>query len=140
MSTSNVETVHRFWETHNRGDLEALKGFVAPGAVTTDRARNLTFHGPAGFVTFKQGFFRAFPDLLSTMQQVVDAGDTVVCQEIADGTNNGPFGPMPPTGRRLHLPVCVVFRFDADGLIETADFYWDQFTLLTQLGHAEAAA
>jgi hypothetical protein len=30
--------------------------------------------------------------------------------------------------------VCVVFRFNADGLIEAADFYWDQLTMLAQLG------
>jgi steroid delta-isomerase-like uncharacterized protein len=140
MSARNVETVRMFWEALNRGDLETMAACVAPDAVTTDRARGLTFHSPEGMTTFKQGLTTAFPDLISTMERVIDAGDTVVCQEIADGTNNGPLGPLPPTGRRFHLPVCVVFRLNADGLIETADFYWDQLSMLMQLGHAQAAA
>ena len=140
MSARNVETVRSFWEAHNRGDLETLTSFVAPDAVTTDRACDRIFHGPEGLKTFKQGLLSAFPDLIATMERVIDATDTIVCQEIADGTNNGPLGPLPPTGRRFRLPVCVVFRFNTDGLIETADFYWDQLSMLTQLGHAGAAA
>jgi steroid delta-isomerase-like uncharacterized protein len=140
MSARNVETVRRYWEAHNRGDLDTLATFVAPDAVTTDRARDLTFHGPEGMRAFKQGLLTAFPDLIGTMERVVDAGDIVVCQEIAHGTNIGPLGPLPPTGRRFSLPVCVVFRFNAHGRMQSADFYWDQLTMLTQLGHAEAAA
>jgi hypothetical protein len=30
--------------------------------------------------------------------------------------------------------VCAVFRFNADALIVAADFYWDQLTMLAQLG------
>jgi steroid delta-isomerase-like uncharacterized protein len=140
MSARNVDTARRYWEAHNRGDLETLASCVAPDAVTTDRARGLTFQGPEGMKALKGGILNAFPDLISTPERVVDADDTVVCQQIADGTNKGPLGRLPPTGRRFRLPVCVVFCFNTDGLIETADFYWDQLSLLTQLGHAEAAA
>ena len=140
MSARNLETVHRFWEAYNRGDLETMAACVAPDAVTTDRARGLTFQGPEGMKTFKGGLLGAFPDMIATMERVLDAGDSVVFQEIADGTNTGPLGPLPPTGRRLRLPVCVIFRFNPEGLIGTADFYWDQLSMLTQLGHAQAAA
>jgi steroid delta-isomerase-like uncharacterized protein len=136
MSARNLETMRRYWEAHNRGDLETLGSFVAPGAVTIDRARGLTFHGPDGMRTFKQGIISAFPDLVATIDRMVDAGDTVVCQETADGTNTGPFGPLPPTGRRIRLPVCAVFRFDDRGRIEAADVYWDQLSMLAQLGVA----
>jgi steroid delta-isomerase-like uncharacterized protein len=139
MSARNVETVRKFYEAHNRGDLEALMDFVAEDALTTDRARGLTFHGPEGLKAFKRGLRMAFSDLVATMERIIDAGDTVICQEIAEGTNDGPLGPLPASGRRCHVGVCAVFGFDSGGLIETADFYWDQLTLLTQLGHQAAA-
>ena len=45
MSARNVDTVRRYWEAHNRGDLDTLASFVAPNAVTTDRARGASPSG-----------------------------------------------------------------------------------------------
>ena len=134
MSTRNLETIQRFWGAHNRGDLDALGELFAPDAVTTDRARGLTFHGRQGIKTFKGDLRRAFPDLVGVSQNTIDAGDTVIVQEQATGTHQGPLGPLGPTGNAMSLPVCAIFRFGADGLVSSADFYWDQLTLLQQLG------
>ncbi len=139
MST-HVETVGRFWEAHNRGDLDAMATLFSTDAVTVDRARGLTFLGREGIKTFKAGLRTAFPDLVGTPQSTIDGGDTVVVQELATGTHNGPFGPIPPSGRPLSLPVCAIFRFGEDGLISTVDFYWDQLSALQQIGAVEAPA
>jgi steroid delta-isomerase-like uncharacterized protein len=134
MSTRNLETIQRFWEAHNRGDLDALAELFAPDAVTIDRARGLTFHGRQGIKTFKGDLRRAFPDLVGVSQHTIDAGDTVIVQEQATGTHQGPLGPLGPTGNAMSLLVCAVFQFGTDGLVSSADFYWDQLTLLQQLG------
>ncbi len=83
---------------------------------------------------------KAFPDGKITNAQYTDAGDTLIAQFTAEGTNNGPFGAFPPTGRRMSLPFCEIWQFDASGRMILGGIYYDQFTLLTQLGHAKQAA
>jgi len=140
MSTSNVEKVGEFWAAHNRGDLEAMAALFGPDAVTVDRARGLTFLGREGIKSFKSALRQAFPDLSADPQRTIDGGDTIVVQELATGTHGGPLGPIPASGRPLSLPVCAIFRFGEDGLVSTADFYWDQLSMLQQIGAVEARA
>jgi steroid delta-isomerase-like uncharacterized protein len=140
MSTANVERVEEFWATHNRGDLDAMAALFSPDAVTVDRARGLTFLGREGIRSFKAALREAFPDLVAEPQTTIDGGDTVVVQELATGTHNGPLGPIPASGRPLSLPVCVVFRFGEDGLVASADYHWDQLSMLQQIGAVEVPA
>jgi carboxymethylenebutenolidase len=44
-----------------------------------------------------------------------------------------------PTGRRVRLPFCVVVKFD-DGKVAHEHIYWDQGSLLAQVGLLDAAA
>lgn len=46
---------------------------------------------------------------------------------------------MPPTGRTLRLPACLVFEVNA-GRITAQRAYYDQMTLAAQLGLVPAAA
>ena len=56
------------------------------------------------------------------------------------GTNDGPLGSMTPTGRKMSLPFWEVCHFDKKGKAVSGGCYYDQYTLLTQLGHIEALA
>jgi carboxymethylenebutenolidase len=40
---------------------------------------------------------------------------------------------VPPTGRRVRMPVCVVVGFD-EGKVAYEHIYWDQASLLVQIG------
>jgi carboxymethylenebutenolidase len=40
---------------------------------------------------------------------------------------------VPPTGRRVTLPFCVVVGFE-DGKVEHEHIYWDQASALVQVG------
>jgi steroid delta-isomerase-like uncharacterized protein len=134
MCASNVGKVGEFWAAHNRGDLEAMAALFSEHAVTVDRARGLTFLGREGIRSFKAALREAFPDLRAEPQSTIDGWDTVIVQELATGTHNGPLGPIPASGRPLRLAVCVIFRFGEDGLVTAADFYWDQLSMLQQIG------
>jgi steroid delta-isomerase-like uncharacterized protein len=134
MCAGNVAKVSEFWAAHNRGDLDAMAALFSEDAVTVDRARALTFLGREGIKSFKAALREAFPDLRAEPQSTIDGWDTVVVQELATGTHNGPLGPVPASGRPLSLAVCVIFRFGEDGLVATADFYWDQLSMLQQIG------
>ena len=41
---------------------------------------------------------------------------------------------IPPTGRRVVLPNVVVMGFDDDGRVAYEHIYWDQASLLVQIG------
>ena len=49
------------------------------------------------------------------------------------GTNDGPLGTFPPTGRKFELPYCEVFHLE-DGLVSRYRAYADFTNLLAQLG------
>ena len=51
------------------------------------------------------------------------------------GTNDGPLGSLKPTGRKMSLPFCEICHFDKEGHVVSGSCYYDQYTLLTQLGH-----
>ena len=41
---------------------------------------------------------------------------------------------LPPTGRRVELPLCGIFTFDDEDRISGERAYYDRATLLRQLG------
>jgi predicted ester cyclase len=60
-----------------------------------------------------------------------------VARFIVEGTNDGSFGSLKPTGRHVSLPFCEISRFDKQGKVTSGSCYYDQYTLLTQLGHLQ---
>jgi hypothetical protein len=52
----------------------------------------------------------------------------------ARGTNDGSLAGMPATGQRMDVPFCEVLRFDTEGRCTEGEVYYDQMTILTQLG------
>jgi carboxymethylenebutenolidase len=46
---------------------------------------------------------------------------------------------VPPTGRRVRLPFCVVVKFES-GRVAHEHIYWDQASLLVQVGLLDRAA
>jgi hypothetical protein len=58
----------------------------------------------------------------------------VVCTFTATGTHDGPLGPFSATGKDFALPLCEMWHFDSGGRVVGGDLYYDQASLLTQLG------
>jgi hypothetical protein len=46
----------------------------------------------------------------------------------------GPLGPFPATGKEFALPLCEMWHFDSSGRVVGGDLYYDQVSLLMQLG------
>jgi len=58
----------------------------------------------------------------------------VVCTFTVAGTQDGPLGPFPATGKEFALPLCEMWHFDSRGRVVGGDLYYDQVQLLIQLG------
>lgn len=139
MASKNVDTVRTAHQAFNRREFDAAVSMMADNFTYRDYARNVTFAGGAEFKQFLQGWATAFSNAEVSEPTYIDAGDVVIAQFTGLGTNDGPLGPMPPTGKSMRLPFCEVFRFDEQGRMASGGVYYDQLTMLTQLGHAQAA-
>ena len=80
----------------------------------------------------------AFSDANVGSPVYLEGGDFSVATFHGRGTNDGQLGTFGPTGRRMDVPFCEILRYDADGKVESGEIYYDQLSIMTQLGHAEA--
>ena len=140
MASKNVETLRAAHESWNKRDFAGVVKNAAEDLVYTDNARAVTLNGRDKFREWTEEWAEAFSDGLITNPEYIDAGDIVVARFTVVGTNDGPFGSMKPTGRKLSLPFCEICHFDKQGNPVLGDCYYDQYTLLSQLGHIEALA
>ena len=140
MSSRNVERALAHYDAYNRGRLDEAVAPYADGATCIEHARGLTLQGREQVRAWLGEFKAAFPDDTASDLRATDAGDAVVVQFVARGTNDGALGPFPATGRRFAVPVCEVLHFDENGAIVRQENYYDQLSLLVQLGHAHMPA
>ena len=134
MESRNVATYRAGHEAFNRRDFGAMVKEYAENIRWTDHARSITFRTPREFEDdFLAGWIRASSDCRVTDARYTDAGDTVVARFVAKGTNDGPLGSLPATGRTWSLPICEMWHFDADGRVVGGEIYYDQVSLLAQL-------
>ncbi len=137
MNSKNVETLRAAHESWNKRDFAGVVRNVADNFEYTDQAQPRTMKGKDKFQGWVESWAKAFPDGRITKPEYIDAGDVVIARFVVEGTNSGPFGSLKPTGRRLSLPFCEICHFDQQGMGRSGSCYYDQYTILTQLGHAQ---
>jgi steroid delta-isomerase-like uncharacterized protein len=140
MASSNAETHRAAHEAWNRRDFDAIMEMMASSIEYTDHARGLTIRTREDFRGWIQEWAEAFSNGKLVDQEYLEAGDTVVARMTGRGTNDGPFGPFPATGREARFDLCEFLEFDNQGTIVGGDIYYDQLSLLAQLGHVEIPA
>ena len=135
MASSNVEAHRAGHEAFNRRDFQAMTEHYADHIAWTDHSQGRTFRTPQEFRTdFLPGWVEAARDIRITDPHYIDGGRTVICTFTVVGTHDGPLGPLPATGREFALPLCELWHFDSGGRVVGGDLYYDQVSLLTQLG------
>lgn len=82
---------------------------------------------------FSGAFFKAFPDLIHGVDEVIGEGDRVVMQLTCTATHQGEFEGIPATGNRVKYPSFVIFTF-RDGKISETRAVFDQTGLMRQIG------
>jgi steroid delta-isomerase-like uncharacterized protein len=140
MATKNVETIRAAQESFNRRDFDGALKNVAENYTNNDHPRENTMKGKNKFREFLEGWAKAFSDGRIVNPQYVDAGDTVIAQFTFEGLNDGSYLGLPPTGHRISVPVCEIVRYDSNGRAISANLYYDQYTIMTQLGHMKPLA
>jgi steroid delta-isomerase-like uncharacterized protein len=135
MAPRNVERHRAGHEAFNRRDFAAMTSHYTDSIAWTDHAQGRTFRTPQEFRDdFLAGWVQASSDIRIVDPRYLDAGQTVMCQFTVTGTHDGPLGPMPATGRPFALELCELWHFDPSGQVTGGDLYYDQVSLLTQVG------
>jgi hypothetical protein len=140
MASKNVETLRAAHESWNKRDFAGVVKNAAEKLTYTDNARAITLSSRDKFREWTEEWAKAFSDGRIINPEYIDAGDVVIARFTVVGTNDGPFGSMKPTGRKMSLPFCEICHFDKKGRTGSGSCYYDQYTLLTQLGHIEPLA
>lgn len=129
--------IHReLHDMFNRRDFEGLRRRVRADAVYVDHPRGISVKGPDEFVSWLHGWTTAMSDARCDDARYLDAGDTSVALFIGRGHNDGQLGPFPASNRQLAFDLCEILTYDADGMVTGGELYYDQATILTQMGVA----
>jgi len=136
MASRNVENYRAGHEAFNRRDFVAMTKHYADTIAWTDHAQGRTFKTPQEFRDeFLAGWVASSSDIRITDPHYLEAeGGTMVSTFTVVGTHDGSLGPFAATGRHFTLQLCEMWHFDADGRVVGGDLYYDQVSLLAQLG------
>jgi steroid delta-isomerase-like uncharacterized protein len=134
MSEANKQIVRSFADAGNRNDLEAFDTLLAPDFVRHCEATpEIAVTTCEEFKQFYRDTASTFPDQRMTLDTLIAEGDRVAFWGTFSGTQEGPMGPFPPTGRQLESEIAGVFRIEA-GRIAELWVTWDNLSGLVQLG------
>ena len=124
--------VRRMVDAINQRDLAELDSIVAPDLHRHSGATSgVTIENRDQFKAFLEQDFAAVPD---SVQQL----DFFAIRARYMGTQRGPWGPFPPSNKRLELPFIGIVRVE-DGRIAEIWVEWDNLNALQQLGHLLSA-
>jgi steroid delta-isomerase-like uncharacterized protein len=133
VSTEESKTVVRQWfQAFNDRDLAAEEAA---------RSADFAAHVPgapapmdgASWQAFLATFVAGFPDFRLVVEDLVAEGDRVAARWIFQGTHQGEFLGIPPTGKPVSMSAIEVNRV-ADGKVAEHWVALDQLGLLQQLG------
>jgi steroid delta-isomerase-like uncharacterized protein len=130
----NKAVIRRFCEeVWNKGNLDVMKEIFAADYVRHDLRPGTPPPGPEGQKKIAADFRGAFPDLHTTVDLMVAEGDMVVVRWTTEGTNTGPWGGIPPTGKQARFSGVNIFRMKNGKVVEIWN-HRDDLGLMQQLG------
>ncbi|MFD6099602.1 ester cyclase [Nocardiopsis flavescens] len=126
------ELIERVWaRAWNLGEVDALDGLLADGY-----RRHSAESPPQDPEAFKASILAtrsAFPDLATTLDEIVVEGDRAAIRWHSTGTHQGPLMGVPATGRVVRVGGATFARFEGDRIAEEV-VTWDPRALLTAIG------
>jgi len=126
---------HRTLHDHfNTRRFEQIEPHLAPGYLYEDLPRALTIKTAGEFTDWLKAWADAFSDGQISSAQYVEGPEHSVAMYHGRGTNDGPIGAFAPTGRSADVPFCEILHYASDGRVLSGEVYYDQLTLLAQLG------
>jgi|SRR5579859_433930 len=103
-------------EIINQGKLDVIDELFAPDFV--DRSTEEQAPGPEGVRQFVSAMRADFPDLAIRIDDLIAEGDKVVIRTTWQGTHQGGYAGVAPTGRQIKRTMIQIFRLADGRLVE----------------------
>jgi steroid delta-isomerase-like uncharacterized protein len=131
---ANKALVRQFADACNDADWDALAAVVTEGF----RRHSAATAGPKvtsrqAFIDLQKSFLTTFPDQHVVLERLVAEDDHVAALATYTGTQRGPMGEFPATGKQARAPFLGLFRIES-GRIAELWVEWDNLAMLSQLG------
>jgi steroid delta-isomerase-like uncharacterized protein len=133
--TTDVATIARgYFEAVGRRDLDAMTEFYAPGGVGEIYGL-VRLEVPTSYRAWFGDLFRAFPDFVMEIVEIVAEGEKAAVRWHATGTFDGSsnFEGLAPNGSRVNVQGCDVLTIRG-GRIQHNDAYMNGAEMMRQLG------
>jgi steroid delta-isomerase-like uncharacterized protein len=108
---------HFFDEVWNKGKVGETDSFLAPEFVSHNTFE-VRIVGPREYGATVTAFREAFPDLHTTLEDVLVDGDRVAVRGTDRGTHRGEFMGLPATGRQVTTTWIEIFRMENGKAVE----------------------
>ena len=151
-ATQRIQSFKRVTMTTSSGlSLRERRDAIVQEHIAAEKAHDIartiaTFHHPRYELTpfcsvsdggqavheLLAGLFATFPDFDIEHPRFYHADESVVVECVVTGTRRRPFAGVPPTGRRIEVPLVGIFDFDGD-LLMCEKVYFDLATFIRQL-------
>src|ERR1700736_3328032 len=131
---ARIALVEQHVRLENAHDLEGVLQTFGRTARYDDEAWGEHYEGGAGVRQFYEQLMKALPDLEIEVQRRHVTDDAIVLEVMIRGTHLGEWRGLPATGRRVEVPLCGVYTFDAEDRLAGEKIYYDRGTVLRQLG------
>jgi steroid delta-isomerase-like uncharacterized protein len=133
MSEDNKALARRSWEEIvNKRNPDAIEELYAPNFVWHEPDQDIRGYEQAK--QFVSTFFKGFPDINITVEDVIAEGNQAVSRYTIRGTHQGEteeFGP--PTEKQMELKGITIHRIEDGKIVEEWERY-DNLSALQQLG------
>ena len=132
---ANKNLVRKFSDAINKKSFDLLDELVVQDFVRHCQATpEVQVRSLEEFKELQKGFLLSFPDQQITNKMMIAEGDYVATYSTYTGTQEGPMGAFPASGKKGELMFLSIFRFEG-GKIAELWVEWDNISFLTQLGH-----
>jgi steroid delta-isomerase-like uncharacterized protein len=133
MSEDNKALARSSWEEIvNKQNPQAIEEVYAPNFVWHEPDQDIQGYEQAK--QFVSAFFKGFPDINISVEDVIAEGDKAVTRYTIRGTHQGEteeFGP--PTEKQMELKGITVHRIEDGKIVEEWEAY-DNLSVMQQLG------
>lgn len=130
---ANLAAANRIYnEFINQGKEEVFDELVSPDFIEHDKTPGLEPTRNGVKQLFRM-FRAAFPDLHFRVEDMIASGDKVVARATMQGTQQGEFMGIQPTGKKVEVELIDIFRFANGKIVE----HWgvaDNLGMMQQLG------
>src|SRR5262245_28429317 len=134
----NKGVVRAFAEAINARDWDRLDELVSSDFVRYSEAAPAA-RSRDDLKRYLRAEFETFPDAYESIEDMLAEGDKVAVRHRFRGTQDGPMGPYPSSGRVLIADYLAIYRLEG-GVIAEAWAEWDNLSGLAQLGHYKPPA